>query len=112
MYNLYLIFYTKNSYFVLFYCFIQFFYFGLFLAIINLDLYVAFLWLTECVIVFISILMLFYLNVFGNTNKNLINLYSMKYSGVFLSSFFVVFFYYFPTESEFLLPIELNIYNL
>lgn len=108
IYSLYLIYSTSNLYFLLFYVFILFFYFGLFLAIYNLELFTAFLWLTECVIVFVSILFLFYLNVYGNVNKLNINIFSFKYYGIFFSFFLVSFIYINPSEMEFFLPNELN----
>lgn len=83
LYSLYLIYSTNNLYFILFYLFINFFYLGIFLSIYNLELFTAFLWLTECVIVFVSILFLFYLNVYGNVNKKNNILYSFKYYGLF-----------------------------
>ena len=89
IYSMYLIYSTNSLYFILFYLFIIFFYFGIFLSIYNLELFTAFLWLTECVIVFVSILFLFYLNVYGNVNKNNNVIYSFKYYGLFL--FFIIF---------------------
>jgi len=112
IYTMYLIYSTNNLYFVLFYLFIEFFYFGLFLALYNLELFTAFLWLTECVVVFISILFLFYLNVFGNVSKLNLTVYSFKYFGLYLGFFLLTTFYVFPSEVEFFLPIELNIINL
>jgi len=56
--------------------------------------------------------MLFYLNVFGNVNKTLINNYSLKYHGIFFSLILIIFFYIFPFELEFNLPIELNIIHM
>ena len=70
--------------------FIIFFLFGLFLSLFNMDLFTAFLWLTECVIVFISILFLFYLNVYGNVNKINLIIYSYKYFGVYLGFIFLI----------------------
>lgn len=55
--------------------------------------------------------MLFYLNVFGNINKNLSNIYSFKYAGLVISTLFIISNYIFPSELEFYIPIELN-YNL
>jgi len=108
LYTFYLIYSTNNLYFILFYVFILFFYFGLFLSIYNLELFTAFLWLTECVIVFVSILFLFYLNVYGNVNKMNINIYSFKYYGIFFSFLVASFIYINPSELEFYLPIEFN----
>lgn len=108
VYTLYLIYSTNNLYFVLFYVFILFFYFGLFLSIYNLELFTAFLWLTECVIIFVSILFLFYLNVYGNSNKLNINIFSYKYYGLFFSFFFSSLIFIYPSELEYYLPLELN----
>lgn len=85
-----------------------FFYLGVFLSIFNLELFTAFLWLTECVIIFVSILFLFYLNVYGNVNKLNINIFSFKYYGIFLSFFLLSFIYINPSELEFYLPNEFN----
>lgn len=105
---MYLIYSTNNLYFSLFYLFIIFFYFGVFLSLYNLELFTAFLWLTECVIVFVSILFLFYLNVYGNVNKMNIIIFSFKYYGLFLSFILFSFIYINPSELEFYIPIELN----
>ena len=105
---MYLIYSTNNLYFILFYVFLLFFYFGLFLSIYNLELFTAFLWLTECVIVFVSILFLFYLNVYGNVNKLNINVFSFKYYGLFFSFFLSSLIFVFPSELEFYLPVEIN----
>lgn len=97
LYTMYLIYSTNNLYFLLFYLFIIFFYLGLFLSIYNLELFTAFLWLTECVIIFVSILFLFYLNVYGNVNKNNNIIYSFKYYGLFILFILLCFninFYY------------------
>jgi hypothetical protein len=40
---MYIIYSTSNLYFVLFYLFIEFFFFGIFLAVYNLELFTAFL---------------------------------------------------------------------
>lgn len=112
IYTIYLIYSTNNLYFVLFYLFIEFFYFGLFLALYNLELFTAFLWLTECVIVFVSILFLFYFNVFGNISKLNLTIYSFKYFGLYAGFFILSTFYIFPSEVEFFLPLELNIIYL
>lgn len=105
---MYLIYSTNNLYFSLFYLFIIFFYFGIFLSIYNLELFTAFLWLTECVIIFVSILFLFYLNVYGNVNRTNLIVFSFKYYGLFFSFLVFSFMYIFPSELEFFIPIELN----
>lgn len=77
-----------------------------------MEMFTAFLWMAESVVVFISLLVLFYLNVYGNISKNNKNFYSFKYLGLFL--FFLIFnhYYCFPSELEFFLPIELNSIDL
>jgi len=108
-YTLYLIYSTSNLFFTLFYLFMLFFYFGLVLGFYNLEIFTAFLWLTECVIVFISALFLFYLNVYGNNNKINLNIYSFKYLGIFIGFFLLTLWLIFPFNLEFFLPIDLNI---
>lgn len=88
----------------------NFFYLGVFLSIYNLELFTAFLWLTECVIIFVSILFLFYLNVYGNVNKNNIFIYSFKYYGIFILFIFFTFLFVLPYEIENYINIELLIY--
>lgn len=104
VYLLYNIYYTNNLYFILFYIFILFFLIGLFIALYNLELFTAFLWLTECVIVFISVLFLFYLNVYGNIYKVNMRIYSFKYLNIYFGFFLLTSFlvYYFELESSFL----------
>lgn len=107
---MYLIYSTNNLYFVLFYLFIYFFYLGIFLSLYNLELFTAFLWLTECVIVFVSILFLFYLNVYGNVNKNNVFIYSLKYYGLFLLFFIFTLFFILPFDMENFINKELQIF--
>ena len=108
---MYLVYSTNNLYFCLFYVFIVFFYFGIFLSIYNLELFTAFLWLTECVIIFVSILFLFYLNVYGNQKNYNIILYSFKYYSLFLFLFLFSFLYSPLFEFENYLNFEFFLYN-
>jgi len=107
---MYLVYSTNNLYFCLFYLFIFFFYLGIFLALYNLELFTAFLWLTECVIIFVSILFLFYLNVYGNINKNNIIIYSFKYYNLFILFFVFTLFFILPFQFENFINEELNIF--
>lgn len=104
---MYLIYTNNNLYFCLFYVFLLFFYIGIFLSLYNLELFTAFLWLTECVIIFVSILFLFYLNVYGNINKNNIFVYSFKYYGIFILFFIFMILFVWPFELENFLNKEL-----
>ncbi len=110
LYTIYLVYTTNNLYFCLFYLFILFFYLGIFLSLYNLELFTAFLWLTECVIVFVSILFLFYLNVYGNINKNNIFIYSFKYYGIFILFLIFTSAFIFPFEIENFLNEELKLF--
>jgi hypothetical protein len=81
-------------------------------------LFTAFLWLTECVIIFISILCLFYLNIFNNNQKNLFFYYFYKYLGLFLSFLllYITLYYNYNLENNtpyqfFLLFISDNFYE-
>jgi hypothetical protein len=108
-YVIYLIFFTNNLYFSLFYLFFQFFLLGLYISFYNLELFTAFLWLTECVIIFITILFLFYLNVFGDSIKINFILFSFKYFGIFLSFFLITSIFINPFELEFFLSYNFKI---
>jgi len=100
IYLIYLIYITVSLYFSLFYVFLSFFVLGLFLAFFNFELFTAFLWLTECVIVFITILLLFYLNVFENKNMINFSFLSFKNLGLFLSFLIFIPFWFHFYEKE------------
>ena len=112
LYTVYLIYFTNNLYFILFYLFLEFIYFGLFLSMYNLELFTAFLWLTECVIIFVSIIFLFYFNIYSNYNTLNIYIYSFKYFGFFLGLFMLSIFFVLAGELEFYIPVELNFFFL
>jgi len=112
VYTIYIIYFTNNLYFILFYLFLEFIYFGIFLSLYNLELFTAFLWLAECVIIFVSILYLFYFNIYSNYNKINYYYYSFKYFGIFIGFFFLTYIYIFPNEIEYFLPIEFNFFLL
>lgn len=84
--------------------------FGIFIALYNLDLFTAFLWLTECVIVFVSILFLFYLHVYGNIFKINLKIYSFKYFGIYLGFFLLITIFTLSSELEYNYINELNSY--
>lgn len=102
--------YTSNNlYYLLFYVFIQIFYCGIFLSLYQLDFFTGFLWLVESVVIFVSLLLLFYLSSFSETIK-------FDFSFFFNNLWnFIIFFVYILfnviifTELEFFLPIELNV---
>lgn len=108
LYVLYNIYFNFNLFYVVFYVLFEIVLFGIFLSFYQMELFTAFLWLAESVVIFISLLLLFYLNVYGNTTQHNIKFYSFKYYGLVV--FFVIFnhSYVLPAELEFFLPIELN----
>jgi len=55
----------KNIYYLLLYTFVLFFLVGIYLAINQVELFTAFLWLVECSVLFVFLLLLFYLNIKG-----------------------------------------------
>ena len=56
----------KNVYYVLLYTFINFFLIGVYLSVFQIELFTAFLWLVECSVLFIFLLLLFFLNIKGS----------------------------------------------
>ena len=82
---IYMYIYNYNSiYYTLLYLFILFFLFGISLSVFQLELFTAFLWLIECSVIFVFLLLLFYLNIkniYIHTNKLFFN-------------YFILFFYF------------------
>jgi hypothetical protein len=74
LYNLYT---STAMYYTVFYLLLQTVVSGLMLMYYNMDLFSAFLFLAEFVIIFISILLVFYLNVYGNSSRTS-TLFSLK----------------------------------
>lgn len=112
VYILILIFNSNNYYYVLFYFFLEIFYFGIVLSLYQMEFFTGFLWLIECVVFFVSLMLLFYLSASGNFNKINYNLLRFIYFGSFLgfSTIFLNFFTF--SEMENFLPNELNITEL
>lgn len=108
VYVLYLIFSTLNIYFILLYLFVEIFLFGIFISIIQMELFTGFLWVVECTVIFIALLLLFYLNVEGNQLR--FNLKSYRLNFVFLV--FIIFMlsnnFLFLGNYEFYVPIVFN----
>jgi hypothetical protein len=79
IYLLYNIYTSTIMYYTVFYLLLQTVVSGLMLMYYTMDLFSAFLFLAEFVIIFICILLVFYLNVYGNTNKVLTSVYLKKH---------------------------------
>lgn len=78
-YTLYLIFFSKNVFYLLFYFFSFIFYVGIFFCVYQLELFTGFLWLIESIIIFISLLLLFFLKTSGTVNNNVLIYSNLKY---------------------------------
>jgi hypothetical protein len=109
LYILLLMLLSTNIYYILIYLFFQIFYFGVFLGIIQMDLFTGFLWVLELTIIFISVLLLFYVNYTGTTLRKNKKNYYYYYSGFF---FLLLFNYEYPGEFEGYIPVELVIGDL
>ena len=108
IYVLYLVFSTLNLYYVLLYLFIEIFLFGIFISVIQMELFTGFLWVAECTIIFIVLILLFYLNVEGTQLR--INLKSYRFYFVFFLfiSFIIFNNYSFISNFESYLPLFFN----
>lgn len=80
IYVLVCVFYSNNIYYTLLYTFISFFLVGICLAIYQIDLFMAFLWLIECSVLFVFLLLLFYINVKGMLPQKKNNVYMYLYT--------------------------------
>ena len=68
------------------YVFANFFLIGIYLSVFQIELFTAFLWLVECSVLFVFLLLLFYLNIKGNYSYT----YNQNYSN--FSLLFFVFY--------------------
>jgi len=68
LYLLFLILSSKNIYYILLYVFLEIFIFGVYLSLLQLELFTGFLWVVECTVVFIFLIVLFYTNFKGYIN--------------------------------------------
>lgn len=88
LYILYNIYTSTIMYYTVFYLLLQTVVAGLMLMYYTLDLFSAFLFLAEFVIIFISILLIFYLNVYGTTSQNVTIFFLKRNLFLILPSFF------------------------
>jgi len=88
IYILFLFMWSKNLFYNLVYLFLIIIYSGLYLGLIQYELFTGFLWVLEFTIVFISIVLLFFLNI----NLNNIKLDYKKYNYFNLIVLFLVMF--------------------
>ena len=73
--SLFFVLYNNNIYYILLYTGLNFFLIGIYLSVFQAELFTAFLWLVECSVLFVFLLLLFYLNIKGTTNYTSIQTY-------------------------------------
>lgn len=96
-------------YYVLLYTFANFFLIGIYLSIFQIELFTAFLWLVECSVLFVFLLLLFYVNIKG--------VYSYTVSQNYTLFFSLFFFLYIVllnpfSESDSFGSVEMSFYGL
>merc|ERR1711959_2282 len=97
----YLVFVNTNLYYTLLYLFFEIIYIGLYISLLQFELFTGFLWVLEGTIIFIALLLLFHLNTDGYELKN--NLRLNKYLYIISNILFFIFLskFYFLEEVEF-----------
>jgi len=108
VYVLYLIFSTLNVYYVLLYLFVEIFLFGLFISVMQMEFFTGFLWVVECTVIFIALLLLFYLNVEGTQLRFNLKTYRLYFVFILFFMFCLVNNFLFLGNAEFYLPILFN----
>lgn len=95
LYIVYLFIISDNSYYLLLFLVILTFFLGIFLALYQLELFTAFLWLVELSVFFVFLLLLFYINVKGALGFYKINQY---YYIIFLIFSFCFFYSFYESD--------------
>ncbi len=108
VYILYLMFSALNFYYVLLYMFLEIFFFGIFISIYQMELFTGFLWVAECTVVFISLLLLFYLNVEGNQVRLDLKIFRLYYSFGLFVIFMLFMCFSYGNEFELYVPLAFN----
>lgn len=108
IYTLYLIFSTLNIYYVLVYLFLEIFLFGIFISVIQMELFTGFLWVVECTVIFIALLLLFYLNIEGTQLRLNLKVYRIYFVFILFLIFSIFNNYLFIGNFEFYIPIIFN----
>jgi len=103
------IFFYSNIYYVLLYTFINFFLVGIYLSIFQIELFTAFLWLVECSVLFVFLLLLFFLNIKGVYTYTTSYTYNYVFA-LFLLTYFILINY--TPESNSLVLADMSFYGL
>ena len=99
----------KNIYYTLLYTFINFFLIGVYLSIFQIELFSAFLWLVECSVLFVFLLLLFFLNIKGTYSYTFNTTYSYLFVLLFIL-YTVLISQYSDTDSNSIL--DMSFYGL
>lgn len=105
---MYVMYTTNNYYYTLFYFFVVFFNYGFFLSWYQLEFFVGFLWLTECLVVFVFLLLLFYINNPGNFLKLRSDLNRFFILGALVGFYSLLSNLIIYSETEWYIPWELK----
>lgn len=94
-YLCFLFFFSTNVFYVLLYLFLLVFFWGIILGLLQADFFTGFLWVVECTVIFVSVILIFYLNIVGqhifyNIKFNLFFFYwGVLFSFFFFYNFFI-----------------------
>ena len=113
IYTIYIFFNSNNPYYSLLYLFIILFEFGCVISLIQFELFTGFLWVLELTIIFISTLLLLYLNIDSNIYK--LNLIKNKiYINILIILFILTFsinYFKLNENNNLLLFVNFDIYE-
>jgi hypothetical protein len=99
----YIYIYTYNNiYYTLMYTFINFFLIGIYLSMFQIEFFTAFLWLVECSVIFVFLLLLFYINIKGVYNYIYTNTYIYIWL-LFILLYLVLINHYNDNDNEYVL---------
>merc|ERR1711959_823891 len=104
----YLVFVNTNLYYTLLYLFFEIIYIGLYISLLQFELFTGFLWVLEGTIIFIALLLLFHLNTDGYELKNNLKVNKSLYISGLLMFFITLMQFYLFEELEFK---DLQIFN-
>lgn len=93
------IYFYKNIYYILLYTFLNFFLMGVYLSIFQIELFAAFLWLVECSVIFVFLLLLFFLNIKGTYTYTNSSIYTYIFS-ILLFTYLLLINYYVDNETN------------
>lgn len=111
LYVLYNIYTSSSTYYTILYVLLYIVFLGIALTYYCMDVFTAFLFLSESVIIFISILLIFYLNVYGSDTNSIKHFNLIKSLGVVLLSVLNVYYVFYDQEEFYInTNFEVNIF--